>query len=170
MSNTSYCQTAWVVEDLDRVIEHFVDALGVGPFFVMRHVENEIEYRGQPSKPEISLALAQMGPMQIELIQQHNNAGSPWLDVASGLAVVHHIARTTETFDHDIERCAGRGIEVVHRATYGSIRNAYLDTRRIIGCMTELIELGPDIAEQFTTVADAGATWDGNEPVRVLTM
>jgi hypothetical protein len=168
MSDHSYVQTAWVVEDIDRTMEHFIATLAIGPFFVMRHVKNETEYQGRPVIPEISIALAQSGSMQIELIQQHDDTASPYRDVPPGLATMHHIGGITADLDADLERFAAQGVEVVYRGTFGATRTAYMDTRPSIGCMTELSELGDDVRDLLTMIADAAADWDGTDPVRII--
>ena len=61
-------QIGYVVTDLDRAIAKWVD-LGVGPWFVMRHLSQRVDYRGQPTEITISLALSNSGDLQVELIQ-----------------------------------------------------------------------------------------------------
>jgi hypothetical protein len=168
MAQHSYVQTAWVVEDLDRAMEHFIATLAIGPFFVMRHVQNEWEYKGRPVIPEISLALAQTGAMQIELIQQHDDTASPYLDVPPSVATVHHIGAITTDFDADLAHFAAQGVELVYHTTFGAARVAYMDTRASIGCMTELVDPDDDIRGLFTLIADAGTDWDGSDPVRII--
>ena len=167
MPDKTYFQTGWVVDDLDLSIERFLATTSVGPFFVMRHLELTVTHRGRPSEIDFSLALAQMGGMQIELIQQHNDAGSAYRDsVPPGADAVHHICAITQDLDADFERFAGMGIEIAHQGSFGPMRFVYFDSRPTIGCMTELLE--PDEANDglFAMVAAAGAEWDGTEPIR----
>ena len=44
---------------------------GVGPFHVLPVVEQEAVVRGEPAPVSIQVGVAQAGPVQIELIQQH---------------------------------------------------------------------------------------------------
>ena len=70
-------QLGFVVPDLDRAMEHWTGAVGVGPFYVMQHIKfAEALYRGQPTDADISVAVAQWGEVQVELIQQFNDSPS----------------------------------------------------------------------------------------------
>jgi hypothetical protein len=169
MPDKSYFQTGWVVDDLDRAIERFLATTSAGPFFVMPHLELTVSHRGRPSDIDFSLAMAQMGGMQIELIEQHNDAGSAYRDsFPPGASGVHHICAITQDLDADFERFAGMGIEIAHQGTFGPMRFVYFDTRPTIGCMTELLETDAATGEMFTMVAAAGAEWDGTEPIRSM--
>lgn len=80
-------QFGFVVTNLDEAIAAWV-GLGVGPWFVTREIKMEgCLYRGQPAEPVISIALANAGDMQIELIAQHDESPSiykEFLDATGG--------------------------------------------------------------------------------------
>ncbi len=68
-------QLGFVVPDLDRAMEHWTGNVGVGPFYVLQHIQfAEALYRGQPTDADISVAVAQWGEVQVELIQQFNDS------------------------------------------------------------------------------------------------
>lgn len=171
MPNKSYLQAAWIVDDLDAAIQRWLDTTSIGPFFVIRHVESTVNHRGRPSTVEFSFALGQAGGMQIELIEQHNDAGSAYRDSApGGSPALHHICALVDDVAAERERFRRLGIEVAHEGTFGpnGMEFIYYDTREQIGCMTEL--LGPDDANvrMMERIAAAGADWDGSDPVRSL--
>jgi hypothetical protein len=59
-------QHAYVVEDLDESIRHWIEVLGAGPFFVSRnHVGRELTYRGAPSQTLVHYAFGQSGNTQV---------------------------------------------------------------------------------------------------------
>jgi Glyoxalase/Bleomycin resistance protein/Dioxygenase superfamily len=61
-------QFGFVVSDINAAIAQWV-ALGVAPWLVIRDLGMEgCRYRGALSEPVISMALANSGDMQIELI------------------------------------------------------------------------------------------------------
>ena len=62
-------QMGYVVTDLDQAMAGWLE-LGVGPWFVMRGLPLQADYRGEPCETTLSLAFANSGEMQIELIQQ----------------------------------------------------------------------------------------------------
>ena len=96
-------QNGYMVDDLDAALEHWVEVVGAGPFFVIRHLPLEyFTYHGTPTQPDLSIALGNLGDLQIELIQQHNDAPSPWLNfhTAKG-AGLHHISSWTSEYDEE---------------------------------------------------------------------
>ena len=163
----NFFQTAWVVDDLTTAIHGWLDTTRVGPFFVIPHIRAEISYRGKPTELDTSVAWAQAGDMQIELIQQHNDGPSAYRDsVPVGHNAVHHIALVTDDFDAERARYQKAGIEVPYESSANGIRVVYFDTRATIGCMTELSERNPITGGLFSMVAQAAADWDGTDPVR----
>ena len=76
-------QNGYVVTDLDAAIRYWTTAVGVGPFYRLDHVPLDyFTYQGEPSAPDLNIALANLGDVQIELIQQLNDAPSPWRNFA----------------------------------------------------------------------------------------
>src|SRR5919108_4546265 len=74
-------QNGYVVRNIEAAMRHWIDVLGVGPWFYIDHLPvADFQYKGQPSAVDVSLALANSGPLQIELIQQRNDAPSLYLD------------------------------------------------------------------------------------------
>src|ERR1700693_6199140 len=70
-------QFAYVVADLERAMADYTARLNIGPWFVIGPFSPpEARYRGQPTKLNVTLAIGYSGHMQIELIQQHNDAPS----------------------------------------------------------------------------------------------
>ena len=64
-------QNAWVVDDVEAACMKWVNELGVGPFFLTEYRDtfDEVVYRGSPDRLDMYVAIAQAGPVQIELIQ-----------------------------------------------------------------------------------------------------
>jgi hypothetical protein len=93
-TDRSVFQNAWVVDDLNAAMGRWVDEMGVGPFFVAEHGPQltELQYRGQPSELSMRVALAQAGPVQIELIQPTTNNACAYRDsVPPGTVGFHHV-------------------------------------------------------------------------------
>ena len=74
-------QLGFVVDDLLADAARWAHVLGVGPFHVTPTRTSSATYRGAPSNVEVQYALAQAGPVQIELIQQHCDRPSMFRDV-----------------------------------------------------------------------------------------
>ena len=70
-------QNGYVVPDIAEAMDHWSRVLGVGPFFYFERVPIEqFRYRGELSPLQVSIALSNSGPLQIELIEQRNDAPS----------------------------------------------------------------------------------------------
>lgn len=80
-------QFGFIVPDLDKAISGWV-SLGVAPWFVTREITMAgCRYRGDLAEPVISIAVANAGDMQIELIVQHDDTPSiykEFLDTTGG--------------------------------------------------------------------------------------
>ena len=107
-------QNGYVVRDIEAAMRHWTERLGVGPFFYFEQVPIEsFRYRGEASPLQASIALANSGPLQIELIQQRNDAPSMYRDfLAAGHEGLQHVAYWTEDFDQDFARIRELGYTV----------------------------------------------------------
>ena len=75
------CQNGYVVRDIASAMKFWTEVLRIGPFFYVPAVKIDwYRYRGEDSPLEMSVALANSGDLQIELIQQRNDAPSMYLD------------------------------------------------------------------------------------------
>src|SRR6185437_13050881 len=74
-------QLGYVVHDIQKEMRHWSEVLGVGPWYYADRVPvKNFLYKGAPSPIQTSVALANSGPLQIELIQQRNDAPSMYKD------------------------------------------------------------------------------------------
>lgn len=164
-----FFQIAWIVDDLDAAVGQWLTQ-GIGPFFLFRHSPVlDFKYRGTASDIDFSVALAQYGAMQIELIQQHGDRPSQYRDsFAPGEGGFHHMARLTSDLDADIEMYRKQGFEPAAEGTFGDMRFAYIDTRPALGHMTEIMEDKASIREMFDLVTQSSLAWDGSDPVRTI--
>ena len=75
------CQNGYVVRDIASAMKFWTEVLQVRPFFYIPQVKSDwFRYRGADSSVEMSIALANSGDLQIELIQQRNDAPSMYVD------------------------------------------------------------------------------------------
>ncbi len=75
-------QNGYVVRDIDAAMRHWVETLGVGPWFYIDRVQCDyFRYRGEASPVEMSIALANSGDLQItwatKAASAVNRAASP---------------------------------------------------------------------------------------------
>lgn len=165
-------QNGYVVTDVEAAMRHWSQVLGVGPFFYFDRVPIEgFRYRGEPSALEVSIALSNSGPLQIELIQQRNDAPSMYRDFLARepRGGLQHVAYWTADFDADFGRLQEAGYTVAQSGCIGRRgRFVYLDTEAAPGTVVELSEVSGGKGRLFAQIAETAAQWDGSDPVRTL--
>lgn len=163
-------QVALIVEDIESACRNWVRTTGIGPFLHVPHVViDEYDYRGRMvSGLDFSVAIAQSGGVQIELVQQHCDSPSAYRDtIARGKGGFHHLAIYTGDYDGAYAGYVDRGFLPAVEGSFGGFRFAYVDTSAAIGCMIELIEESPLQGDFFARIADAANGWDGvTDPIR----
>lgn len=163
-------QLAMMVDDIESACMDWVRTTGIGPFLYVPHIVlEEYDYRGiKSSGLDFSVAIAQSGGVQIELIQQHSDGPSAYRDtIARGENGFHHLAIYTDEYDAVYADYADQGFEAAVDGTFGGYRFSYIDTSSTIGCMIELIEANEVHRDFFKRIAAAARDWDGvTDPVR----
>lgn len=164
-------QYAYVVDDLDEGIRHWVETMGAGPFFVSRnHRGKDHTYRGVLDEAVFSYAFGQAGPAQVQLIQCMDDSPSIYRDMfAPGEGGFHHVACLVPASDmeREVQRFVDAGYPVAS-TLHSYVPVAYLDCRSTLGFFVELHGLNADVDELFREIREAHEQWDGvTDPMRV---
>ncbi|MEQ9520774.1 MAG: VOC family protein [Parvibaculum sp.] len=163
-------QNGYVVRDIEAAMKHWSETMGVGPWLYLdRAPIMDFHYRGTPSDIEVSIALANSGPLQIELIQQRNDAPSMYKDfLDQGHEGLQHVAYWTENFDADLAEAEARGFTIVHSGYSGAPdgRFVYFDSPSHAGTVIELSEISGAKGQLFCRIRNKCATWDGTNPIK----
>jgi hypothetical protein len=162
-------QIGYVVRDLDGALAGWM-ALGVGPRFVMHGLPQRVTYRGEPCEIILSLALANSGDMQIEVIQQEGDAPSVFTEfLSSGREGFHQLAYWTDDFAVTMETVEEAGWPTVWLGGDDlGVRFAYVEPPNSPAAIIEISELNDTMAEMAKFVRDSAAGWDGGDPIRYL--
>ncbi len=129
-------QLAWVVPKgtFDKHLDHWINSLGVGPWIVVeRPPVINVVHRGQPSALNFSFAIAHMGAIQVEIIEQHDDAPttySEFMSATNGQGGLHHIAFWPDDIDAAHERVTSElGWSLITKAQIGdNAKFRYYDT------------------------------------------
>ena len=123
-------QLGYVVRDIQAAMDRWIQH-GVGPWFYMESVvPAHFRYRGTDSGLRMSVALANSGDLQLELIQQRNDAPSMYKDfLDSGREGAQHVAYWTTDYQALYDRAMTAGYTVGQEGDLGG-RFAYLDTEQ----------------------------------------
>ena len=163
-------QNAWVVEDIESACMKWVNEMGVGPFFLNNYLPgtfDEVTYRGEPSDLSMKVAIAQAGPIQIELIEPATEKCAYRDSVPKGTAMgFHHMCVWTLDFEADKAYFANLGYEAANIGKIRDMNFAYFDTRPLMGCMLEVITKNERIEARMKMIAETAVNWDGKDPIR----
>lgn len=161
-------QIAYVPEDFDKALEFWTRTMGVGPFCHMEHVEVPlIKYRGVPAQIDFSIALAYWGDIQIELVQQHNDAPSIYSEWRTAdMHGMHHICQLVDDIEVAKEACLRAGGDVVQELKLEGGAAIYVDMGGGPGAILEIIQAPTALSEMFARVKAASKVWDGSAPLR----
>jgi Glyoxalase/Bleomycin resistance protein/Dioxygenase superfamily len=169
-------QVGVVVRDIEKAMRHWSEVMGVGPFFLFREaVFVDYAYRGQAmTGPMVTMAIAQSGPLQIELIQQLSDTPSAYRDfLRAGHEGVQHFSSwlaSRADYDATRSRLIAIGHQLIHegRVEGLDLRFAYFtpgDSGE--GPLLEISEaMLPDAAPFWLKLERIAEAWDGRDPVR----
>jgi hypothetical protein len=162
-------QIAYTVADIATGMRDFTARLNIGPWFVTGPFETpEGQYRGKPTRLELTLAMTFAGHVMVELIAQHNDVPSVYREYIERRGHgFHHWALGSKSFDDAVARYRGQGYAVAFsdRSPRGN-RVAYIDTTAELSGMVEIIEMTEVLEARYAMIYEASRTWDGRDPVR----
>ena len=165
-------QNGYVLRDVRAAMDHWINVMGVGPWFYFDRVKIDyFRHRGRDSNLEMSVALANSGDIQIELIQQRNDAPSMYTEcLDAGREGLQHVAYWTKEYQAVYDRVLSLGYPVGHEGQIGGEqgRFAYFDTEFHPGTVIELSDVSGPKGGFFEYVRQASIDWDGSDPIRQI--
>ena len=170
-TDTAVFQNSWIVPDIETTAMDWVNTFNIGPFFVGEYGPEQlvdVTYRGHAGEMNMLVALAQAGPMQIELIQPLSDSPCAYWDtVKPGESRFHHVCVWSDDLDADLAYYTEKGFKIANTGrVIESSRFAYVDTHDKLNCMIEILEHHEMVEGIFKMIADTCASWDGKDPIR----
>ena len=149
----------------------WVRAFGIGPFHVLPVVGQQADYGGEMRTVQIQVAVAQAGPVQIELIQQHCHTPSIFSEWSrGGTSAFHQIATVTNDYDGKSRTLQGSWLHDRRGEPRRRFRVAYMDTSAEFGFYTEIVESSLDLSRRRCVPSPTPApTGTALDPVRIMT-
>ncbi|MET0167412.1 MAG: VOC family protein [Vicinamibacterales bacterium] len=168
-------QLGIIVSDIDREVDHWT-RIGVGPFVMLSRMrfENYL-YRGRAmAGPTVSLAISYSGPLQIEIIQQHDDVPSAYTEyLAVSRGGLQHVATwvdTREEYDEKRARLLDQGLTIVHEGNvegFDARFAYYAPPGQPTFPFYEVSEGNlPLVRPLWAKLRHLVKTWDGTRPVR----
>jgi Glyoxalase/Bleomycin resistance protein/Dioxygenase superfamily len=164
-----FFQLGFVVDDLYGAAERWARVFGVGPFHVLPRVEARCTYRGRPAVLDMQVAVAQAGPVQIELIHDFSQEETIFAALRSMRSGFHQLSTLTADYDATRAHYIDLGYELTCEIVRPEQRVAYFDTVAEFGFYTEVTEAVPQFVAALARISRTCAEWDGTDPVRLLT-
>jgi hypothetical protein len=165
-------QNGYVVRDIQAAMDYWINVMGVGPWFYIERVKTDyFRHRGQDTNAEMSIALANSGDLQLELIQQRNDAPSMYKEfLAAGYEGLQHVSFWTTSYQKLYDQALASGLKVGHEGQIGGElgRFAYFDSTGHPGSVIEISDISGNKGRFFDHIRRVAADWDGSEPIRMV--
>ncbi|KPJ63520.1 MAG: hypothetical protein AMS15_00010 [Planctomycetes bacterium DG_23] len=140
-------QVALIVEDMDKTVENFWKLFGIGPWHIYTYGKpllKKMTYQGKACEYKMRVALANIGPLRIELIEMLEGDTVYAEFVKKHGYGVHHFGILVDDIEKAIAQAEGAGWTVtMDGAGFGRDGDgyyAYLDTEDEISVTLELDE------------------------------
>lgn len=163
-------QNGYVVRDIHAALNHWINVMGVGPWFLFEKIQLDFfQYRGKDSPLEMTVAMANSGELQIELVQQTNDAPSMYKDfLDAGKEGLQHIAYWTNEYQALCDQLKAKGYQVGQEGQVGGPDGGftYFDTEQHPGTVIEVSSVSGNKKALFDYIRKASIGWDGKDPIR----
>lgn len=140
-------QVALLVKDLDGTVQNYWTMFGIGPWHFYTYgkpLVKEMSYQGQPADYQMRIALSQIGPLRIELIEA-KQGDSIYEDFIKEHGYgVHHFGILVENMQSALVEANEAGLRMIQDGSGfgldGDGHYAYLETEKALGVTLELIQ------------------------------
>ncbi len=163
-------QLGFVVRDLEAAMRHWIDVYGVGPFICMEKGTSQpaptTYMRGKPVVVETKLAFGFMGDVQIELIEQRNDAPSPYTEfLDAGREGLQHLGFWVYDHAAAVTRLEAAGYERVYEIGLAGQDDPiiYYNSPSLYGPMLEIVPVKWRRSRE--AVRAACDEWTGGDPI-----
>lgn len=163
-------QTAYLVPNLEEGCAALNRAYGWGPFLGgTEGVLADHVYRGQPADQiRIRGVFVQTGAINVEVIEVVSEAPSAFHEMLrdDGQPVLHHCATFAADYEGTRDHLVAQGYPVVSEFGFAGRRICYVDTRPLLGYMTEIYPDLPVIRAMYAETVEATAARPGAADIR----
>ena len=164
-------QVGIVVRDIEAAMTHWVEVCGVGPwFYADKFTVSAFSYRGKRYDDlHASIALANSGGVQLELIQQRCETPSLYRDfLAAGHEGMQHWSSWPVEYDAHLRRALANGYTIGQEGDSPRGRFVYFEHPSLgqPGTIVEMADATPARMRIFEAVRAAADGWDGSDPIR----
>ncbi len=162
-------QVGIVVRDIEKAMKHWAEVCGVGPWFYADRLPlTSFRYRDKAyDLPHLSIALANSGDIQLELIQQRCDTPSLYQDfLGAGYEGMQHWSSWPVDYHAIRDRALRSGWHAGQEGESERGPFIYFLEEGYPGTVIEMAEATPARMSIFDQVREAARTWDGKDPIR----
>ena len=162
-------QMGFVVRDIDKAMRHWVEVCGIGPWYLAEKLPLDAFCYTEQRYDDIHLtiALANSGDVQLELIQQRDETPTMYRDfLAAGHEGLQHWSSWPENYHELLDRAVRNGWTIGQRGETPRGPFVYFWNEGHPGTVIEMAELTPTRRRIFDAVREAAIDWNGNDPIR----
>lgn len=161
-------QIGLMSRDIDRSMRYFVDCWGMGPWYVLRNITNSMLYHGEPIELEMSIAMANCGDLQFEIVMQHNDPTSLYTDALAHTPDLHvqHVAVWVDDVSAIEGSAHAKGWSSIFETMSGPGRSVFVSHPDAPLVCIEISDCDPFKQTVRQTIKDIAADWDGSDPIR----
>jgi len=142
-------QVGIVVRDLEKSLKTYTEVFGIGPWALYTMDRNSLRntrLHGKPAEFSMKVALADLGGVQLELIEPLDESIYSEFLREHGEGIHHIACATTGSFAETNDHLKSHGIEPLMDGTTGAgMGFAYLGTEKALACITEIYDIPPDL-------------------------
>ncbi len=135
-------QIGIVVRDLQKAVDNYWSALGIGPWMTMRiepPLLADVIMRGKAVEASMVAAIAQSGGIQLELIQPLEGP-SIWKEFLEQRGEgLHHVQSPVKDPDATLAAFRNMGVDVLMSGRIGNNVFYYMDTEPLLGTVYEFV-------------------------------
>ena len=162
-------QMGFVVRDIDQAMRHWVEVCGIGPWYIAEKLPlHGFWYKEQRHDDiHLTIALANSGDVQLELIQQRDDTPSMYREfLAAGHEGLQHWSSWPENYHELLGWAVKGGWTIGQRGESPRGPFVYFLNEGHPGTVIEMAELTPTRRWIFDAVREAAVGWDGRDPIR----
>jgi len=140
-------QVAILVRNLETTVENYWTLFGIGPWHFYTYAKplvKRMSYRGHPAEYGMRIALSQIGPLRIELIEATGGDSIYAEFIKEHGYGVHHFGILVEDMMDALRQTESAGLSMIQDGSGfgldGDGHYAYLETEQVLGVTLELIQ------------------------------
>lgn len=138
-------QIGIVVKNLQKAMENYWKTLGIGPWRIFTFQPPAFEepmIRGKPMNYSMKIALAQIGSLQIELIEPLEGSSIYKEFLRQRGEGLHHMQSRPKDLNETLESFKKSGVNVLMSGKFGEGAFYYMDSEPVLGIIFEVVKRG----------------------------